>query len=116
MPGAPATNETELGQRMANFVTTFRQDTNEIYVRLGEAQDERSLMRGRLSMLFRDRRAHAHTALLIEREARISCEAWRRSMDTSDLAGFEVMALRTQVVAHQSKIAGLRAADRTRQA
>ncbi|GKB17075.1 reverse transcriptase domain-containing protein [Tanacetum coccineum] len=115
MPGAPATDETELGQRMANFVTTVRHDIDEIYVRLGEAQDERSLMSGRLSMLFRDRRDHAHTALLMEREARISCEAWRWSMDAINLAGSEVMALRTQVVAHQSKIAGLRAADRTRQ-
>ncbi|GJV42959.1 hypothetical protein Tco_1427495 [Tanacetum coccineum] len=116
MPGTPTTDETELGRRMTNFVTTVRLDTDEIYVRLGEAQDERSLMSGRLNTLFRDRRAHAHTALLMEREARLSREAWRRSMDASDLARSEVMALRTQVVAQQSEIAGLRAADRTRQA
>ncbi|GJT04563.1 hypothetical protein Tco_0839025 [Tanacetum coccineum] len=116
MPGAPATDETELGQRMTNFVTTVRQDTDEIYVRLGEAQDERSLMSGRLNLLQRDRRAHAHTALLMEREARLSREAWGRSMDASDLARSEVMALRTQVVAQQSEIAALRAADRARQA
>ncbi|GJW13421.1 hypothetical protein Tco_0017554 [Tanacetum coccineum] len=72
MPGAPATDETELGRRMTNFVTTLRQDTYEIYVRLGEAQDERSLMSSRLNLLQRDRCAHAHTALLIEREARLS--------------------------------------------
>ncbi|GKB44093.1 hypothetical protein Tco_0889035 [Tanacetum coccineum] len=42
MPGALATDETELGRRMTNFVTTVRQDKYEIYVRLGEAQDERS--------------------------------------------------------------------------
>ncbi|GKG54773.1 hypothetical protein Tco_0560428, partial [Tanacetum coccineum] len=41
MPGTPTTNETELGRRMTNFVTTVRLDTYEIYVRLGEAQDER---------------------------------------------------------------------------
>ncbi|GJW24627.1 putative reverse transcriptase domain-containing protein [Tanacetum coccineum] len=116
MPGAPATDETELGRRMTNFVTTVRQDTYEIYVRLGEAQDERSLMSGRLNLLQRDRRAHAHTALLMEREARLSREAWGRSMDASDLARSEVMALRTQVVAQQSEIAALRAADRARQA
>ncbi|GJZ95825.1 hypothetical protein Tco_0668159 [Tanacetum coccineum] len=40
MPGAPATDETELGRRMTNFVNTIRQDTYEIYVRLGEAHDE----------------------------------------------------------------------------
>ncbi|GKG16413.1 hypothetical protein Tco_0358736, partial [Tanacetum coccineum] len=37
---------------------------------------ERQLMAGRLNMLYRDRRAHACTALLIERkEARMSREA-----------------------------------------
>ncbi|GJW79192.1 putative ribonuclease H-like domain-containing protein [Tanacetum coccineum] len=41
MPGAPATDETELGRRMTNFVNTVRQDTYEIYVRLGDAHDER---------------------------------------------------------------------------
>ncbi|GKC27144.1 hypothetical protein Tco_1034438 [Tanacetum coccineum] len=112
MPGAPATVETELGRRMTNFVTTVRHDTYEIYVRLGEAQDERSLMGGRLNLLQRDRRAHAHTALLMKREAILSRKASGRSMDASDLAPSEVMALRTQVVAQQSEIAALRAADR----
>ncbi|GKG43821.1 hypothetical protein Tco_0482914, partial [Tanacetum coccineum] len=51
---------------------TVRHDTNEIYVSLGEAQDNRSLMSGRLNLLQRDRRAHAHIALLMEREARLS--------------------------------------------
>nr|GEV51218.1 putative reverse transcriptase domain, ribonuclease H-like domain, aspartic peptidase domain protein [Tanacetum cinerariifolium] len=36
--------EIELGQRMADFVTTVRQDTDEIYVRLDDAQDDRLLM------------------------------------------------------------------------
>ncbi|GJY68187.1 hypothetical protein Tco_0471169 [Tanacetum coccineum] len=49
-----------------------RDDTNKIYVRLDDAQDDKSLMSGRLNMLFRDRRAHARTALLMEREARLS--------------------------------------------
>ncbi|GJV29667.1 putative reverse transcriptase domain-containing protein [Tanacetum coccineum] len=90
MSGALVTDETELGWRMTNFVTTVRQDTYEIYVRLCEAQDDR--------------------------EARLSCKAWGWSMDASDLARSEVMALRTQVVAQQSEIAALRAADRARQA
>ncbi|GKD86354.1 hypothetical protein Tco_1357508 [Tanacetum coccineum] len=37
MLGASATNETELGRRMTNLVTTLRQDTDEIYRRLDEA-------------------------------------------------------------------------------
>ncbi|GJS93340.1 reverse transcriptase domain-containing protein [Tanacetum coccineum] len=111
----PAIVVTGLSQRMADFVTTVRQDTDEIYVRLDNAQDDRSLMSGRLNMLFRDRRAHACTALLMEREARLSREAWGRSMDASDIARSEVRALRTTVLAQQTKIAALRAADRARQ-
>ncbi|GKE71738.1 hypothetical protein Tco_1529810 [Tanacetum coccineum] len=115
MPGAPATDETELGRRLTNFVTTVRQDTDEIYGRLDDAHDARSLLSGRLNMTYRDRRAHARTALLMKREARLSREAWVQSMDTSDLTRSKIMALRTQVVTQRSEIAGLRAADRTRQ-
>ncbi|GJZ33948.1 hypothetical protein Tco_0579384 [Tanacetum coccineum] len=69
MQGTPAmTDVAGLSQRMTDFVTTVRQDTNEIYVRLDDAQDDMSLMSGRLNMLLRDRRAHARTALLMERE------------------------------------------------
>ncbi|GKD24307.1 putative reverse transcriptase domain-containing protein [Tanacetum coccineum] len=85
MPGAPATDDTELGRRMTNFVTTVRQDTDEIYERLDEAQDARAVLSG-------------------------------RSMDASDTAHSEVRALRTTVLAHQTEIAALRAADRARQA
>ncbi|GKE83878.1 hypothetical protein Tco_1557620 [Tanacetum coccineum] len=53
MPGAPCDN-TELGRRMTEFATLVRQDTDEIYTRLD------------------DERAHACTALLMEREARMS--------------------------------------------
>ncbi|GJW00315.1 hypothetical protein Tco_1555566 [Tanacetum coccineum] len=83
MPGAPATDEIKLGQRMTNF---------------------------------RDRSAHAHTALLIKREAILSREAWGRSMIASDLTRSEVMTLRTHVVAQQLEIAALRAGDHARQA
>ncbi|GKE72098.1 hypothetical protein Tco_1534139 [Tanacetum coccineum] len=71
---APATDETELGWRVTDLVTTMRQDIDEIYTRLDDAQSERQLMVGWLNMLYNDRRAHAHTALLIEREARMSRE------------------------------------------
>ncbi|GKD75935.1 hypothetical protein Tco_1334217 [Tanacetum coccineum] len=115
MPGAPATDETELGRRVTDLVTTVRQDTDEIYGRLDDAQTERQMVTSRVNMLVRDRRAHARTARLMEIEARMSREAWGRSMDASDLACTEVMALRTQVVAQQSEITELRAADRRRQ-
>ncbi|GKD30110.1 hypothetical protein Tco_1240888 [Tanacetum coccineum] len=91
MPGAPATDETELGRRMTNFVTTFRQDTDEIYVRLDDEQTERQLMAGRLNMLYRDRRAHA-----------------RQQAVTTELQAADHM--------RQAAITELLAADRRRQA
>ncbi|GKB27139.1 hypothetical protein Tco_0866540 [Tanacetum coccineum] len=117
MQGTPAaTDVAGLSQRMTIFFMTIRQDTDEIYVRLDDAQDDRLLMSGRLNMLYRDRSAHARTALLIEREARLSHKAWGRSMDASDTSRFKVRALRTIVLAQQTKIAALRAADHARQA
>ncbi|GJZ06091.1 hypothetical protein Tco_0539884 [Tanacetum coccineum] len=93
-----------------------RQDTYEIYGRLYDAQDDRLLMSGRLNMLHRDRRAHAQTARLIETEARLSREAWVQLMDVSDIDCSELRELQTIVLAQQTEIAGLRAADHTRQA
>ncbi|GJQ95871.1 hypothetical protein Tco_0007010 [Tanacetum coccineum] len=115
MPGALATNDTELGRRMTKFTTRVSQDTDEIYTRLDDEQTERQLMAGRLNMLYKDRRAHARIALLMEREARMSQEAWGRSMDASDLARSEVMSLRTTVLGQQAVITELQAADRRRQ-
>ncbi|GKA69892.1 hypothetical protein Tco_0775956 [Tanacetum coccineum] len=56
----------------------------------------------------------AHTRLLMETEARMSREAWVRSMDASDLARAEVMSLRTTVHAQMSEITELQSADRNR--
>ncbi|GKE70898.1 hypothetical protein Tco_1528970, partial [Tanacetum coccineum] len=67
MPGAPATNDTELGQRITEFTTRVRQETDTIYTRLDDKQTERQLMAGRLNMLYRDRLAHARKTLLMER-------------------------------------------------
>ncbi|GKD62899.1 hypothetical protein Tco_1305007, partial [Tanacetum coccineum] len=99
MPAARATDDTELGRRMTEFATRVRQNTDEIYTRLDDEQTEQQLMAGRLNMLYRDRYAHACACLLMEREARMSREAWGRSMDASDLARSEVMSLRTTVLA-----------------
>ncbi|GKA57309.1 hypothetical protein Tco_0756497, partial [Tanacetum coccineum] len=65
--------------------------------------------------LFRDRRTHACTARLMETEARMSREAWGRSMDASDLVRADVMSLRTTVLAQMLEIRELHDADRRRQ-
>ncbi|GJX44587.1 putative reverse transcriptase domain-containing protein [Tanacetum coccineum] len=111
-----ATDDTELGRQMTEFTTRVRQDTDEIYTRLDDEQSKRQLMAGRLNMLYRDRRAHARTARLMEVEARMYREAWGRSIDTSDLPRAEVMSLRTQVVAQHAVITELQAVNSRRQA
>ncbi|GKE10447.1 reverse transcriptase domain-containing protein, partial [Tanacetum coccineum] len=58
--GAPVSTDTELGRHMTSFETRVR-----------------------------DRRAHARTSRLMETKARMSREAWGRSMDASDLARAE---------------------------
>ncbi|GKG30566.1 hypothetical protein Tco_0423054, partial [Tanacetum coccineum] len=98
-----------------DLVTTMRQDTDEIYRRLDDAQTELQRVTSHVNMLFRDRRAHTRIARLMEIKARMSREAWGLSMDASDLACTEVMALRTQVVAQRSEFTELWEADHKRQ-
>ncbi|GKG30659.1 hypothetical protein Tco_0423147, partial [Tanacetum coccineum] len=57
---------------------------------------------------YRDRHAYARTCLLMKREARMSQEAWGRSMDASDLACLEVMSLRTIVLGQYTFIEALK--------
>nr|GEW96628.1 hypothetical protein [Tanacetum cinerariifolium] len=67
--GTPAvTDVAGLSQRMIDFVMTVRQDNDEIYRRLDDAQDDRLLMSGQLNSLCRDRHSYARTARLMESE------------------------------------------------
>ncbi|GJQ88973.1 putative reverse transcriptase domain-containing protein [Tanacetum coccineum] len=116
MPGAPATDDSELGQWMTNFVTTVRQDTDEIYGRLDDVQDDRSLMSSRLNMLVKERPCSCSHCLPHGKEARLSRKPGEHRMDASDTARSKVRALRTTILAQQMKIAALRAADCARQA
>ncbi|GKD17562.1 hypothetical protein Tco_1206720 [Tanacetum coccineum] len=70
------TNVVEFSQRMTEFETRVRQDTDKVYTRLDDEQTERQLLASLLNILFRDRRTHARTARLMEAEARMSYEAW----------------------------------------
>ncbi|GJT37975.1 hypothetical protein Tco_0937840, partial [Tanacetum coccineum] len=114
LQGAPVSTDTELGAHVRDFESMVRRDTDEIYTMLDDEQSQRQLLASRVNMLFRDRRAHAHTRLLMETEARMSREAWGKSMDASDLARAEVMSLRTTVHAQMSEITELQSADRSR--
>ncbi|GJW80898.1 hypothetical protein Tco_0144873 [Tanacetum coccineum] len=101
----PTIDVVQLGQRMTYFVITVRQDTDEIYGRLDDAQSDRSLMTGQLNVLRRDRRYHANNALLVEREARAeNGELWAadRRRHTQLLETLtQVRALQTQIVVLQ---------------
>nr|GFC06376.1 hypothetical protein [Tanacetum cinerariifolium] len=66
LQGAPVSTDTELGGYVREFESRVRQNMDEIYTRFDDEQTERQLLAGRLNMLFRDRRAHAHTRLLME--------------------------------------------------
>ncbi|GJW89251.1 hypothetical protein Tco_0164591 [Tanacetum coccineum] len=83
MQGTPVvTDVVELSQRMTEFETRVRRDTNEVYTRLDDEQSGPQLLAGRLNMLFKDRRAHARTARLMETEARMKLQSADRRRQT----------------------------------
>ncbi|GJW12944.1 hypothetical protein Tco_1578771 [Tanacetum coccineum] len=63
--------ERDVSQRMTEFETRVRRDTDKVYTRLDDEQTRRHLLAGRHNMWFRDRRAHARTARLMKTKARI---------------------------------------------
>ncbi|GJV13822.1 hypothetical protein Tco_1355363 [Tanacetum coccineum] len=91
LQGAPVSTDTELGAHVRDFESMVRRDTDEIYTML----DDRESLPEQLL-------------------AKMSREAWGRSMDASDLARAEVMSLRTTVHAQMSEITELQSADRSR--
>nr|GEW68823.1 putative reverse transcriptase domain-containing protein [Tanacetum cinerariifolium] len=109
---APTTVE-GVNQRVTELSTTFDQETSMIYDMIEVKQDDHALRRTRVNRLFRDRRFYAHTARLIEGEARASYLAWTQSMDVSDAAHHR---FQTTVGTQQEEIRELRAAHRKLQA
>ncbi|GJR54039.1 hypothetical protein Tco_1404560 [Tanacetum coccineum] len=112
---APTTLE-GVNQRVIELSSTVDQEDEIIYSQLDDARYDRALLRARVNRLDSDRPFHRRTALLIEEEARLSRAAWARSMDACDQVHSEGISLRTTVMAQQSEITELQAADRRRQA
>ncbi|GKG50853.1 hypothetical protein Tco_0538977, partial [Tanacetum coccineum] len=79
----PGPEEPEQAPPSPDYVPGPEHDDDEIYTRLDDEQGQRQLLAGRVNMLFRDRRTHAHTRQLMEIEAGMSREAWGRAMDAS---------------------------------
>ncbi|GJU17526.1 hypothetical protein Tco_1145492 [Tanacetum coccineum] len=111
---APTTLE-GVNQRVIELATTVDQEDEIIYSQLDDARYDRALLRARVNMLYRDRPFHRRTALLMDEEARLSRAAWAQSMDACNQTRSEGISLRTTVMAQQSEITELQAADRRRQ-
>nr|GEV98810.1 putative reverse transcriptase domain-containing protein [Tanacetum cinerariifolium] len=88
-----------VNERVTELDSTVRQRTDEFEVRFEDAQFDRALMRARVNTLFKDRPDHRRTAMLMDREAMYSCEAWAFSMDRSSAIAAHVRTLETQVAA-----------------
>ncbi|GJY28178.1 hypothetical protein Tco_0403945 [Tanacetum coccineum] len=111
---APTTIE-GVNRNITDLSTTFDQETTIMHGLMEDARDDRSELRGRVNLLYRDRPIHHHLAVMVEREAWMAREAWGFSMDVSDDARSHVLALRTTVVEQRALISGLQAADHQRQ-
>ncbi|GJR94870.1 hypothetical protein Tco_0267044 [Tanacetum coccineum] len=75
-----------VNQRVTDLATIVEEETTNMYGIMEDAQDDRSLLRARVNLLYRDRPFHRRLAIMIEREAKMAREAWGLSMDSSDYA------------------------------
>ncbi|GJV58629.1 putative reverse transcriptase domain-containing protein [Tanacetum coccineum] len=112
---APTTLE-GVNQRVIELATTVDQEDEIIYSQLDDARYDRALLRARVNMCKGMGPFHRRTALLMDEEARLSRAAWAQSMDACNQTRSEGISLRTTVMAQQSEITELQAADRRRQA
>ncbi|GJR54040.1 hypothetical protein Tco_1404561 [Tanacetum coccineum] len=111
---APTTVE-GVNQRVTDLATIVEEETTSMYGIMEDAQDDRSQLRGRVNLLYRDRPVHRRLAVMIEREAKMACEAWGLSMDASDYARSDVLSLHTTVVAQSALISELQSGKNTEQ-
>nr|GEY39810.1 reverse transcriptase domain-containing protein [Tanacetum cinerariifolium] len=83
----------------AGYGITDTQRTDEFEVRFEDARINRALLRARVNTLFRDRPDHHRTAMLMNREAMYSREAYALFMDRSSAISAHVRTLETYVAA-----------------
>ncbi|GJV23796.1 hypothetical protein Tco_1376491 [Tanacetum coccineum] len=92
----PTTLE-RVNQRVKELATAVRQDTKEFQVRFEDAQDDRAFLRARVNTLFRDRRYHRHTAMLLDREVTYARREWTGFEDRSAAIEAHVRTLEAYV-------------------
>ncbi|GJR10971.1 hypothetical protein Tco_0793623 [Tanacetum coccineum] len=71
---APTTVE-GVNQRVTDLATIVEEETTSMYGIIRRSQDDRSLLRARVNLLYRDRPVHRRLAVMIEREAKMAHEA-----------------------------------------
>nr|GEY85608.1 reverse transcriptase domain-containing protein [Tanacetum cinerariifolium] len=101
-PRQPGPMESDLRRcriEQAGYGITDTQRTDEFETRFEDAQYDRALLRARVNTLFIDRPDHRHTAMLMDREAMYSHEAWAFFMDRISAIAAYVRTLEIQVAA-----------------
>ncbi|GKA85843.1 hypothetical protein Tco_0807497 [Tanacetum coccineum] len=91
MQGTPVvTDMAEVSQRMTEFETRVRRDTDEVYTRLDDEQTRRQLLAGRHNMWFRDRQVMSLRTTMLAQQSEIrelqSVDCGRQTMITEMLA------------------------------
>ncbi|GJS01710.1 hypothetical protein Tco_0318218 [Tanacetum coccineum] len=100
----PFRREEEVNARVTELAETHKQDTQDLYAHLEDAQDSRARLAGRVDILPEDRQFHQQTIMLIEDEAREAL--------TATLVA-QVSSLQTQLIAALGQIYALQARDPT---
>ncbi|GKA23843.1 hypothetical protein Tco_0709876 [Tanacetum coccineum] len=90
--------------RVTDLATIIDEETTSMYGIMEDAQDDRSQLRGRVNLLYRDRPVHRRLAMMVEREAKMAREAWGLSMDVSDYARSDVMSLQLLASGHKRQV------------
>nr|GEX51530.1 retrotransposable element Tf2 [Tanacetum cinerariifolium] len=67
-----------VNQRVTDLSTVVEHESIIMYGMMEEAQDDRSQLRGRVNLLYRDRPVHHHLAVMVERERLVWLAADRR--------------------------------------
>ncbi|GJS06717.1 hypothetical protein Tco_0363513 [Tanacetum coccineum] len=89
---APLTLE-GVNTRVTELAKVQEQDTQDIYVVIGDTQDRHTQIYQRVETLDNDSQYHYKTAQLLDQEALVSREAWGRSIEVSYMERSEIIIL-----------------------
>ncbi|GJS20968.1 hypothetical protein Tco_0449600 [Tanacetum coccineum] len=115
-PGCPISRDLDYGNHgFGGMVVKAIEEIRTKPHRREWLEDDRSELRGRVTLWYRDGLFTSSSSYGRGGEAWMAREAWGFSMDISDDARSHVLALRTTVMEQRALISGLQAADHQRQ-